>query len=103
MNKLSEDIRVGMLGAAAGLFAISVALLIGRVDAYYAYLAWLDETHYNAYGPGVEDLWWVPVGIWHLILSVTASLLAHRHLATRLRSPFCSGKLSVSPVCSGGA
>ena len=47
------------------------------------------ETDYRvSWGGGVEDLWWVPIGIWHLILSVTASLLAHRYLTTRLRSPF---------------
>lgn len=89
MNKLKEDVRAGVLGAAAGLFAISVSLLIARVDAYYAYLSWLNETHYRErYYEGVENLWWIPVGIWHLILSITASLLAHRYLTTRLRSPF---------------
>ena len=89
MNKLKEDFRVGVLGAAAGLFSISVALMIGRIDAYYSYLSWLNETHYGErYYGGVEDLWWVPVAIWHLILSVTASLVVHRYLSTRLRSPF---------------
>ncbi len=88
MNKLKEDYRAGVLGAAAGLFAISVVLMIARIDAYYAYLSWLHETDRETWGRGVENLWWVPVGIWHLILSVTASLLAHRHLTTRLRSPF---------------
>ena len=89
MSKLREDFRVGILGAAAGLFAISIALLIARIDAYYAYLAWLHETNYwGTNHEGVEDLWWIPVAIWHLMLSVTASLLAHRHLTTRLRSPF---------------
>lgn len=89
MNKLREDVRAGVLGAAAGLFAISVALLIARIDAYYAYLSWLHETDYRvSWGRGVENLWWVPVGIWHLILSITASLLAHRYLTTRVRSPF---------------
>lgn len=89
MSKLKEDVRAGVLGAAAGLFAISVSLLIARVDAYYAYLSWLHETHFReSWGRGVEDLWWLPIGIWHLILSVAASLLVHRHLRTRVRSPF---------------
>lgn len=90
MNKLREDVRVGVLGAAAGLFSISVALMLARVDAYYSYLSWLNSTSYREtyYGGGVENLWWIPVGIWHLILSITASLLVHRHLTTRLRSPF---------------
>ena len=89
MNKLREDVRAGVLGAAGGLFAISVSLLIARIDSYYAYLSWLHETDYRqSWGRGVEDLWWVPLAIWHLILSVTASLLVHRHLKTRLRSPF---------------
>ena len=89
MNKLKEDFRVGILGAAAGLFSISVSLLIARVDAYYAYMSWLERTNYQEsyYGP-VENLWWIPVAVWHLILSITASLMVHRHLATRLRSPF---------------
>ena len=88
MSKLREDLRVGVLGAAAGLFSISVSLLIARIDAYYAYLSLLDETTYNSYDRGVENLWWVPLAIWHLILSMTTSLLVHRYLATRLRSPF---------------
>ena len=89
MSKLREDLRVGILGAAAGLFSISIVLLIARIDAYYAYMSWLETADYhNSYYRPVENLWWVPVAIWHLILSITASLLAHRHLATRLRSPF---------------
>jgi hypothetical protein len=88
MNKLKEDFRAGILGAAAGLFSISVSLMIARIDAYYAYLSWLDETHYGEPYRGVETLWWVPIAVWHLILSITASLLAHRYLMHRLRSPF---------------
>ena len=87
MRKLREDFRVAILGATAGLFTISIVLMIARVDAYYAYLSSVDESQFDNYY-GVENLWWVPVAIWHLILSVTASLLAHRHLTTRLRSPF---------------
>ena len=88
MDKLREDFRVGILGAAAGLFSISIPLMIARIDAFYAYLAWLDQTTYVSYDRGVENLWWIPITIWHLILTVTAALLAHRHLTTRVRSPF---------------
>ena len=90
MNKLREDFRVGILGAVGGLFSISIVLMIARVDEYYAYLSWLHETsNYNPYDRGgAESLWWVPVTIWHLILSVATSLLAHRYLTTRLKSPF---------------
>jgi hypothetical protein len=89
VSKLREDLRVGILGAAAGLFSISVALLIGRIDAYYAYLSWLREAnHYAYYEKGVEGLWWMPVFVWHTLLSVMASLLVHRYLITRVRSPF---------------
>ena len=89
MNKLREDFRVGILGAAAGLFSLCVPLMIARIDAYYAYLSWLNETHYtDTYYRPVEDLSWIPFGIWHLILSITAALLAHRHLSTRVKSTF---------------
>ena len=87
MSKLKEDVRAGILGAAAGLISISISLMIARIDAYYAYLSWLAETNHESYS-GVENLWWVPGAVWHLILSITASLLAHRYLSTRLRSPF---------------
>ena len=84
MSKLSEDLRIGTLGAAAGLFSSSVTLLVARIDTYYA---WLRESDYGAYGR-VDDLWWVPASVWHIILSVVASLLTHRYLMNRLRSPF---------------
>jgi hypothetical protein len=87
MSKLREDLRVGGLGAAAGLFSISIALLIARIDAYYAYLSWLkEETHYSTYDKGVEDLSWIPVSCGHILLSVVASHLVHRYLT--VRSPF---------------
>lgn len=87
MNKLREDVRVVVLGAAAALFTISVVLLVARIDAYYTYLALLEETNYD-YEGRVENLWWIPLSIWHLLLSVAAALLAHRYLAVSLRSPF---------------
>ena len=36
----------------------------------------------------VEGLSWVPVSVWHIILSVVASLLVHRYMTIHLRSPF---------------
>ena len=87
MSKLREDLGIGILGAAAGLFSSSVTLLIARIDAYYAYLSMLRASDY-AYERRVEALWWVPPFVWHIILSVVASLLVHRYLMTRLRSPF---------------
>lgn len=85
MNKLGEDIRVAILGAAAGLFSSSVTLLIARIDSFYA---WRKQIDYVPYERVVEDLWWVPVCCWHILLSVAASLLVHRYLANRFNSPF---------------
>ena len=86
MNKLRRDIRIAMLGAAAGLFSISLFLMIARIDAYYIYLNELDRGPYHS---GVKELWWIPVAFWHLLLSISASLMAHRYLtSTRASSPF---------------
>ena len=87
MSKLREDLTIGILGAAAGLFSTSITLLIARIDAYYAYLTRIQEETYRGYG-GVDRLSWVPASVWHIILSVVASLLVHRYLTTRVRSPF---------------
>ena len=84
MNKLSEDFRIGILGAAAGLLSSSVTLLIARIDEHYA---WLREPGYESYGR-IQELSWVPVSVWHIILSVVAALVVHRYLTTHLRSPF---------------
>ncbi len=94
MSKLREDVRVGMLGAAGGLFSISLFLLVARVDAYYTYLTRLEESGYTAYEGGIEDLWWIPVAFWHVLLSVVASLSVHRYLSTRRRSPFLLWQLT---------
>lgn len=83
MNKLSEDFRIGTLGAVAGLLSSSVILLIARIDSYYN---WLRGASY-AY-ERVEDLSWVPASVWHIILSVVASLLVHRYLKDQIKSPF---------------
>ena len=87
MSKLREDLSVGLLGAAAGLFSSSITLLIARIDAYYAYLARIQEDGYINYET-VDRLLWIPASVWHIILSIVASLLVHRYLTTRLRSPF---------------
>lgn len=87
MSKLREDLSIGLLGAAAGLFSSSLVLLIARIDAYYAYLSRIQEETYHGY-ERVKELSWIPVSVWHIILCVMASLLIHRYLATRLRSPF---------------
>ena len=87
VNKLSEDLRIGILGAAAGLFSTSITLLIARIDAYHIHLSRIGEATYSVY-ESVDRLEWVPGSVWHIILSVVASLLVHRYLATRVRSPF---------------
>ena len=83
MRKLSEDFRIGTLGATAGLFSSSVTLLIARIETYYE---WLHRT--EDYLRIQEDLWWIPLLLWHIVLSVVASFLVHGYLKTRLRSPF---------------
>jgi hypothetical protein len=87
VNKLREDLRIGILGAAAGLFSTGIVLLIARIDAYYAYLSRIQEDGYINY-ERVDGLLWIPISVWHIILLVVASLLVHRYLTTRLRSPF---------------
>ena len=87
MSRLTEYARVGMLGAAGGLFSVSVFLLVARVDVYYSYLTSLEESNYVTYERGVEDLWWIPISFWHVLLSVAASFLVHRYLTVQ-KSPF---------------
>jgi hypothetical protein len=84
VSKLIEDVRIATLGAAAALLACSVTLLIDRVDTYYVSL----HENYFPYERGVLTLWWLPATLWHIILSVVASLVVHRYLATRVKSPF---------------
>ena len=83
MSKLRADIRVAMLGAASGLFSISVFLLLGRIDTYYAALEAYPEDYRT-----VENLWWIPVAFWQMLLSLVASLIGHRYLTPRCKSPF---------------
>lgn len=88
MSKLANDIRIGWLGAFAGLFTSSLFLLVERVDAYYAYLSRLNEADYGVYERGVDNLRWLPVSFWNVLMFTAASLLVHRYLATRWRSKF---------------
>ena len=88
MRKLIGDTRVAMLGAAGGLFSMSVFLLVARIDAYYTYFASYAETSYGGYSKGVEDLWWIPICFWNVVLSIGASLLVHRYLPTLQKSSF---------------
>lgn len=87
MDKLIKDLRVGTLGAAAGLFSSSVTLLVARIDSYYHYLSLRSETDYGSYH-AVDGLLWMPAFVWHLLLSVVATLLVHRYLTIRPRSTF---------------
>jgi hypothetical protein len=88
MSKLREDLSIGLLGVAAGLFSTSITLLIARIDTYYAYLSRIQEEETYYAFETVQRLEWIPVSVWHIILSVVASLLVHRYLTTHLRSPF---------------
>ena len=87
MSKLHRDLRLALAGACSGLFSVSVFLLLARVVSYYEYLGFREldgyETRY-----GVEDLWWVPLVVWHVVLSIVASLLMHRYPATSRASTF---------------
>lgn len=89
MRKLRRDLKIALAGACCGLFSSSVFLLVARIDSYYGYLRWNREHDYEGtYGGGVENLWWVPVVVWHVVVSLLASLLMHRYLATDRVSPF---------------
>lgn len=87
MSKLVEDIRIGTLGLAAGLFSSGITLLVARIESYHEYLSWLQESNYVSYDR-VEARWWVPAFGWHIMISVVASLLVHRYLSSHFRSTF---------------
>lgn len=78
MKKLRRDLTVAMAGACAGLFSTSVFLLADRVQAHYDYLSSIDTTSYH-----VHDLSWVPLVVWHMVLSIVASLAVHRYATSR--------------------
>jgi hypothetical protein len=64
-------------------------LLAARMMAYYDYLRFRASYGYDErYGDGVEDLWWIPVVAWHVVVSIFASLVIHRYLATGRVSVF---------------
>jgi len=88
MSKLRRDLSLAVAGACSGLFSVSVFLLAARVVAYYDYLRFLKINEYEASHYQVEDLWWVPVVVWHVILSIVASLLMHRYLPASRTSTF---------------
>ena len=89
MGKLWRDARVALAGVCGGLFSVSVFLLAARVDSYYAYLTWREEIGYaDTYDRGVEDLSWIPIALWHVVLSMVASLFMHRYLTTGRISTF---------------
>ena len=88
MSKLCRDLRLAMAGACSGLFSVSVFLLGARVTAYYEYLGFRYVNGYNETYYKVDDLWWVPVVVWHVILSIVASLLMHRYLPASRASTF---------------
>lgn len=89
MNKLRRDLKIALAGACCGLFSTSVFLLAVRIDAYYDFLRWTRANGYeSSFDRGIENLWWVPVVIWHVVLSVFASLVIHRYLANDRVSPF---------------
>src|SRR5262245_58812116 len=89
MSKLKTDFRMALAGMCSGLFAVSVFLLAERIDTYYSYLSWLEETHYRlTYDRGVEGHWRAPIALCHVVLSIVAALLIHRHLAPDRVSSF---------------
>ena len=88
MSKLREDLGIGLLGAAAGLFSSSVLLLIDRIDIYYTYLTSIYETDQFCYEKGIRALWWILPTFWHILLSAVAAFLVHRYLRSRISSPF---------------
>ena len=76
MSKLREDLSIGLLGAAAGLLSSSVTLLINRIDAYYAYVASIEEDRFYS-ERAIRALWWILPTFWHILLSVVAACLVH--------------------------
>ena len=88
MKKLRRDLTVAMAGACSGLFSVSVFLLAARVQTYYDFLRFREATNYDVSYNHVEDLWWVPVVVWHVVLAIAASLLIHRYVATGRSSTF---------------
>ncbi|HKO62124.1 MAG TPA: hypothetical protein VJV03_13250 [Pyrinomonadaceae bacterium] len=88
MKNLTDDIKAAFLGATGGLFSFSVFLLVARVDSYYAYLSCQRENNYADFCGNAENLLWTPLCVWHVLLSVVASLMVHHYLPALRNSPF---------------
>ena len=102
MNKLRADFGTGMLGAFGGLFSFAVFLLVDRVVVYWDYMARVmaEEGYVEGY---VEDLWWMPFSLWHVLVFVLASFLAHRYFAHRVNSTFLLWQLiGLAAFCAWG-
>jgi hypothetical protein len=63
-------------------------LLGYRIQVYYEYLAVREVNNYETSYGMIEDLWWIPLLVWHVVLSIAASLLVHRYLANGRTSTF---------------
>lgn len=88
MTKLRADLRIATLGAFAGLFTFSFFLLADRVDVYYDHLAALRADNYNDYQHTAQNLWWMPLAFWHVLLFVLSGFVVHRYFADLRDSPF---------------
>jgi hypothetical protein len=89
MSKLRRDLRIAVAGACSGLFSASMYLLAARVTTYYDYVRFRAVYGYDErYDNVVEELWWIPIVAWHVVVSIFASLVIHRYLATGRVSTF---------------
>jgi heme/copper-type cytochrome/quinol oxidase subunit 2 len=88
MSKLRRDVRLVMAGACSGLLSVSIFLLGARIVTYYQYLKFRETNEYATRNVSVEDLWWVPVAVWHVVLSIVATRLMHRYLPPGRASTF---------------
>ena len=88
MSKLRRDLRIALAGACSGLFSVSLFLLGARVVAYYDYLRFREFSHYATRYDTIEDLWWVPVVVWQVVLASLSALLMHRYLPASRTSIF---------------
>ena len=103
MSRLRADFRTAMLGAFAGLFTFSVFLLVDRVEVYYEHLAHLDRESYTYSADRVQDLWWMPIALWHALMFVLAGFVAHRYFAHLRDSPFLLWQLvGIGALCGWG-
>lgn len=88
MSKVRRDLRVALAGACSGLFSVSLFLLGARVVAYYDYLRFREFSHYATRYDTIEDLWWVPIVVWQVVLASLSALLMHRYLPASRASIF---------------